>query len=144
MLVKLLTFLGGGSVGGKVAIVGIGIVAVAVGAYISYLNIAKINLENQIQDLEHKVATLELDVEREKGNVRECHARIDVTNQRIEDLKSVTDERTKIISMLGENIQLFKDASNARIQNIRNTVVGKSCEEAMQFLRDGVKDFKEN
>ena len=143
MLVKLLTFLGGGSVGGKVSIVVIGTIALIIAGYISYLNVVKVNLEHEVKELELKVSSLELDVEREKGNVRECHARIDITNARIEDLKSNNDERTKIINMLGENIQLFKDASNARIQNIRNTVVGKSCEEAMQFLRDGVRDFKE-
>jgi len=143
MLVKLLTFLGGGSVGGKVSIVAIGTIALIIAGYISYLNVVKVNLEHEVKELELKVSSLELDVEREKGNVRECHARIDITNARIEDLKSNNDERTKIINMLGENIQLFKDASNARIQNIRNTVVGKSCEEAMQFLRDGVRDFKE-
>ena len=142
MFVKLLTFLGGGSVGGKAAVIGIAAVAVAMGSYIAFLNITKTNLEHKVSELEVKVASLEVDLEREKGNLKACHVRIEGANQRLEDLKSVTDERTKIIGMLSENIEVLKDASNARIQVLRNTVVGKSCEEAMQFLRDGVNDFK--
>lgn len=143
MIVKLLTLLGGGTAGGKLAVLGIGAVALAMGGYIAYLNVSKVELEHKVAELQTQIASLEVDVERERGNVKECQARIELSNQRLDDLKSVTDERTKIIGMLSENIEVIKDASNARIQVLRNTVVGKSCEEAMQFLRDGVEDFKE-
>lgn len=126
-------FTGGG--GSMWAIIGL---VVVVGGYIGVLKIDNMRLENKVAALRNDVRELQLDVEREKGNVRTCQARVDGANARLEDLKSVSDSRTKIIEMLGENIEMFREASNARIDNLRDAVVGESCEAAMKFLREGI------
>lgn len=119
----------------------IGII-IAVGGYIGVLKFDNMKLENKVTELRNDVRELQLDVEREKGNVRTCQARVDGANARLEDLKSMSDSRTKIIEMLGENIDMFRDASNARIENLRDAVVGESCEAAMKFLREGIGDHR--
>lgn len=138
MLGKLVGLVSGGGAG----MWGIIAVVIAVGGYIGVLKISNNNLQNKVDSLRVELATAQLDVEREKGNVRTCQARVEGANERLDDLKSVNDERSRIIDMLGENIDTFREASDARIDNLRDAVVGKSCEEAMQFLREGINDFR--
>lgn len=115
---------------------------VAIGGYIGVLKFDNMKLENKVTELRNDVRELQLDVEREKGNVRTCQARVDGANARLDDLKSVSDSRTKIIEMLGDNIDMFREASNARLDNLRDAVVGESCEAAMEFLREGIGDHR--
>lgn len=134
MITKLFTSgaSSGGSMWAMIALV------VVIGGYIGVLKFDNMKLENKVTELRNDVRGLQLDVEREKGNLRTCQARVDGANARLEDLKSVSDSRTKIIEMLGDNIELFREASNARIDNLRDAVVGESCEAAMAFLREGI------
>ena len=125
------SFLGGGT--SMWVIIGL---TLAIGGYIGILKFDNMKLENKVTELRNDVRELQLDVLREQGNVRTCQARVDGANARLEDLKSMSDSRTKIIGMLADNIEIFRDASNARIDNLRDAVVGESCESAMQFLRE--------
>ena len=119
-------------------LVGAGIGLALVLGYIGLLKFDIRSLEDDVGDLENQVKSLELDVEREKGNVRACQARIEETNNRITDLKEDADSRDALIDMLADNIDLFKEASESRIELIENSIVGESCEDALEFLRKGV------
>ena len=138
MLGKLLGLVTGG--GGSMWLIIAAVVAI--GGYIGVLKWDNAKLVDKVEDLRVELKQAQLDIEIEKGNVRTCQARVDGANDRLEDLKDVNDDRKKIIDMLGENIDTFREASDARIDNIRDAVVGKSCEEAMQFLREGINDFR--
>ena len=119
-------------------LVGAGIGLALVLGYIGLLKFDIRSLEHDVGDLENQVKSLEIDVEREKGNVRACQARIEETNNRITDLKEDADSRDALIDMLADNIDLFKEASESRIELIENSIVGESCEDALEFLRKGV------
>lgn len=140
-MIGLLAGFAGKFFGGNTGTAGLTLVAlIAMGGYIGWLKIDNGMLENKVGKLQNDVRELQLDVEREKGNLRACQARVDANNERIEDLKEASKNSQKVIDMLGENIDSFREASEARIDNLRNAPTPESCEEAMQFLRDGIGD----
>ena len=138
-MIGLLAGFAGKFFGGNTGTAGLTLVAlIALGGYIGWLKIDNGMLKNKVESLQNDVREQQLLVETERGNVRTCQARVDVNNQRIEDLKDATKNNQKVIDMLGENIDAFREASNARIENLRDAPTPQSCEEAMQFLREGV------
>ena len=138
-MIGLLAGFAGKFFGGNTATAGLTLVAViAMAGYVGFLKIDNGLLKNKVESLRNDVRELQLDVEREKGNLRACNARIEISNERIDDLKEASDNNQKVIDMLGDNIVAFKEASDARIENLRDAPTPQSCEEAMQFLREGV------
>lgn len=133
MISFLLKLVGGSST--KLWIIGLAITVVM--GYIGVLKFNIYSLEGDVDELNLKVQSLELDVEHEKGNVKACQSTIKETNNRIQDLKDESNNRDKIIGMLAENIETFRDLSISRIDNIKNTEIEEGCAAAIEFLRLG-------
>ena len=113
-------------------------IIIAVGGYIGWLKLDIHNLETKVEEQQLEIRGLELDVEREKGNVRECMATIDGNNERINDLQQDNDRRTEILDSLNETIKEFKDINRIRVEDILSAPTPENCEQAMEFLRRGV------
>lgn len=127
--------------GGNVASAWIAVImAAGIASYVGVLKFDIWQKENQIEDLKVENKRLELDVAHEKGEVKACKSRIQETNNRIEDLKS---DRKKVVSILTENLNMFRELSESRINNIKDAPTPQNCEEAMEFLREGLRSLDE-
>lgn len=133
-----------GSIFGRGRLFGGMIVLVTIGlaGYIGTLKYEIWSQGNTIEQQQVTIGQLENSVAFEKGEVKACKARIDETNKRITDLKDSTVSRDKIIDSLAENINTFRELSDARIKNIEDAPTPQSCEEAMEFLRNGLGERK--
>lgn len=125
--------------GNQAMAIGAVVLFIAVGGYIGWLKWDIHSLEADKAKLQVQVVELKLDVEREKANTRECIAKIESTNNRINDLKEANTNRTEIIGMLEDNIAAVKKVTEVRVTEIENIVTPENCEEAMALLRGGIR-----
>ena len=114
------------------------IIFIVVSGYIGWLKLDIVNLEEDVTKLGLHVQELKLDVEREKGEVRKCKSEINITNDRISDLKTDADRRHEVLDMLAENITVFKEVTDQKIKNIIIAPTPENCKQAMEFLRKGI------
>lgn len=135
----MIVFLAKKFFGGSTLMAGAVLVAVlGVTGYVGFLKFDIWTLNRQIETLENEKRELELDLKHEEGEVKACKATVEQTNKRIDDLKEDRNSRDRMFDMLQENIDLIRENSSSRIEDLEDLPTPESCEDAMQLLRDGL------
>jgi chromosome segregation ATPase len=92
-------------------------------------------LENEVREAENKQ-------ERAEQQTQACRDQMSVQNERIQDLSDDRKFRDGMIDMLRENIDTERERTQRTITSLIDAPVPENCEAAIQFLRDGLGDFK--
>jgi len=111
---------------------------VAVAGFIGYQKIQIMGLEHDVRTLELTVQERDLEIVRLNGEVSQCRAKMDITNDRIADLKTTRDMQKQNFDMLAENIEAFKEVNGLKIKELVEADAPETCELIMTYLRKGV------
>ena len=114
------------------------LVILALGAAFGVTKVQNMSLEHDVRTLELDVQEKVIEITRLNGEVNQCRAKIDITNDRIADLKATRDMQKQNFDLLAENLDAFKEVNGIRIAELQNTEAPQSCELIMAFLRKGV------
>jgi uncharacterized protein YlaN (UPF0358 family) len=115
-----------------------GAIALVAALYVGALKIEIYGLENDVKTKSNEIGRLEILIEKERGKVLACNSKIDVTNERIADLKDDSDSRSEIISLLSDNITMFREVTKLKVSEIESQPTPENCKQAMDFLRKGI------
>ncbi len=114
------------------------LLCLAIAGYIGFQKVQIMGLEHDVRTLELTVKDRDLEIVRLNGEVNQCRATMDITNDRISDLNEFRIIQKASFDMLAENLDAFREVSSFKIQEIEDTEAPQSCELIMQFLRKGV------
>ena len=110
----------------------------SISGFIGYQQMQISSLEHDVRTLELTVREKEIEITRLNGEVSQCRATMEITNDRISDLKETRDMQKQNFQLLTENLEAFKTVSSIQIQEIESVEAPDSCDNIMIFLRNGV------
>lgn len=96
----------------------------------------------RIDSLKNDVLQAQLQQQVAEAQVASCRSEIDTQNERIADLAEDRTFRDGMIDMLRENVERERDRTDRTITTLMDAPTPENCEAAMQFLRDGIGDFR--
>jgi len=95
------------------------------------------------------IPALEAELSESQNNLRICgdgnaklSTAIDNNNARIEEFEQLTQELEADIVVLGEELIDARSQTNTEVEIILKDPTPKTCEKAIDYLRDGTKDLK--
>lgn len=95
-----------------------------------------------IPSLEARLETREAAFKQCKEGNDKLSAAIDERNRQIEAWRDITEQHEKDIKELEKQLAEERERANARVKDILDDPTPQTCEEAIQYLRDGVEDIK--
>lgn len=102
--------------------------------------IPSLQAENEALKAQVAVAATQLQVCAD-GNKTLTDA-IDAQNKALQDLGGLTAKMDSEFKKLNETVNKIRKDTNKTVKDILDAPTPQTCEEAMQFLRDGVGDIK--
>lgn len=71
-----------------------------------------------------------------------CKDKIELINDRIDDLALDREDRDKLIGTLNDSLASMREFSNDRIKDILDAPTPENCADAMTLLRRGIGEFR--
>ena len=121
------------------------ILIVILGATFWYQNYADVRFIFGAQT----IPALEAELSESQNNLRVCgdgnaklSAAIDKNNARIDEYAQLTKDLEASIAVLGDELTAEREQTDTEVEVILKDPTPKTCEKAIDYLRDGTKDLK--